>query len=81
VEVLQARGDSEYARGRREESDAAAGLRERAAAADRLEADLARSMAALQEQLMRASSFDESQMLDRRIVKKLFVRDCGCVTR
>jgi hypothetical protein len=76
--ALRIAGDtqaSEYARGRSEAAAEAAPLRDAAAAVPRLQADLAKTRAALQEQLVRASSFDESEMLDRRVVKKLLVSE------
>ena len=76
--ALRVAGDaqaSEYARGRSEAAAEAAPLRDAAAAVPRLQADLAKTRAALQEQLVRASSFDESEMLDRRVVKKLLVSE------
>jgi hypothetical protein len=65
---------AEYERGRHDGNEASAPLREKAAMLERVQADLAKTRAALQEQLIRASSFNESEMLDRRIVKKLLVR-------
>jgi hypothetical protein len=82
--ALRIAGDtqaSEYARGRSEAAAEAAPLRDAAAAVPRLQADLAKTRAALQEQLVRASSFDESEMLDRRVVKKLLVSEVALPCR
>ena len=74
VEDATAAQSVEYERGKREALEAMAEFRDRAAAADKLQQELAKTRAALQEQLVRASSFNESEMLDRRVVKKLLVR-------
>jgi hypothetical protein len=64
---------TEYARGKADALGEVSTLRDAAAALPRVQADLAKTRAALQEQLVRASSFHESDMLDRRVVKKLLV--------
>ena len=73
VDHLTEKSVSEYDRGRTEALGECAGLRAEAERVPGLEEELVKLRKALEEQLARAASADATEMVDRRVIRKLMV--------
>jgi chromosome segregation ATPase len=73
VEVLTKQCGDQYERGRADGVAEFASVKEAASTLPRVQAELAKTKQALQEQLHRVASLTDSEMLDRRVIRKLLV--------